>query len=83
MIYSLRHTFATRLATSPGMDVWTLCKIIGWSSLSVAMRYIRPSEDRVLAAFGDQHELSQSGDKTGDAAEITALAVTPATLLID
>jgi integrase len=49
LLYSLRHTFATRLA--PHVDAWTLCKIMGWSSLSVAMRYIHPSEERVLEAI--------------------------------
>ena len=64
MIYSLRHTFATRIA--PYVDAWTLCTIMGWASLSVAMKYIHPSEERVLAAFGQQPELSPTGDKTGD-----------------
>jgi integrase len=50
VIYSLRHTFATRIA--PHVDAWTFCKIMGWASLSVAMKYIHPSEQRVLAAFG-------------------------------
>jgi integrase len=49
VLYSLRHTFATRIA--PHADAWSLCKIMGWSSLSVAMTYIHPSEDRVLDAF--------------------------------
>jgi integrase len=49
VLYSLRHSFATRIA--PHVDAWTLCKIMGWSSLSVAMTYIHPSEDRVLDAF--------------------------------
>ena len=49
VLYSLRHSFATRLA--PHVDAWTLCKIMGWASLSVAMRYIHPSEDRVLEAI--------------------------------
>lgn len=49
VLYSLRHSFATRIA--PRVDAWTLCKIMGWSSLSVAMTYINPSEDRVLDAF--------------------------------
>lgn len=53
LLYSLRHSFATRLA--PHVDVWTLCKIMGWSSLSVAMRYIHPSEDRVLQAISGLH----------------------------
>ena len=50
VLYSLRHSFATRIA--PYLDAWTLCKIMGWSSLSVAMRYIHPSDDRVLEALG-------------------------------
>jgi integrase len=41
VLYSLRHSFATRLA--PHVDAWTFCKIMGWASLSVAMRYIHPS----------------------------------------
>jgi hypothetical protein len=28
-----------------------LCKVMGWSSLSVAMTYIHPSDDLVLDAF--------------------------------
>jgi hypothetical protein len=35
VLYSLRHTFATRIA--PHVDAWTLCKIMGWETLSVAM----------------------------------------------
>jgi integrase len=72
LLYSLRHTFATRLALSPSMDAWTLCKIMGWSSLAVAMRYIHPSEERVLEAFGQKPELSETGDKTGDSATAAA-----------
>jgi len=49
LLYRLRHSFATRLA--PFVDAWTLCKIMGWASLSVAMRYIHPSEERVLEAI--------------------------------
>jgi integrase-like protein len=49
LLYSLRHSFATRIA--PRVDAWTLCKIMGWASLSVAMTYIHTSEDRVLEVF--------------------------------
>ena len=66
LLYSLRHSFATHIA--PRVDAWTLCKIMGWSSLSVAMRYIHPSEDRVLAAFAGP-QLNGTGDKTGDSHE--------------
>jgi integrase len=49
LLYSLRHSFATRLA--PHVDAWTLCKVMGWASLSVAMRYIHPSDEQVLEAI--------------------------------
>src|SRR6516162_2775413 len=49
VIYSLRHTFATRIA--PHLDTWTLCKIMGSTSLSVAMTYIHAQDDRALKAF--------------------------------
>jgi integrase len=52
LLYSLRHTFATKLGLAPGIDAWTLAKIMGWSSLAVAMTYIHPDQKRVLAVFG-------------------------------
>jgi len=67
VIYSLRHTFATRIA--PFVDAWTLCKIMGWASLSVAMIYIHAQEDRVLAAFSQQSRAT-SGHFFGHAPEI-------------
>jgi integrase len=63
-VYSIRHTFATRLA--PYVDAWTLCRIMGWASIQIGMRYVHMSEDRVLAALSSIPELSGSGDKTGD-----------------
>ena len=51
VLYSLRHTFLTRLGES-GCDVWTLARIAGHSSVSMSMRYVHPSEDAVLAAVG-------------------------------
>ena len=49
VLYSLRHTFLTRLGES-GCDVWTLARIAGHSSISISSRYVHPSEDAVLAA---------------------------------
>jgi integrase len=49
VLYSLRHTFLTRLGQS-GCDVWTLARIAGHSSISISARYVHPSEDAVLAA---------------------------------
>jgi integrase len=50
VLYSLRHTFLTRLGES-GCDAWTLARIAGHSSISISSRYVHPSDDAVLAAL--------------------------------
>ena len=50
VLYSLRHTFLTRLGQS-GCDVWTLARIAGHSSIAISARYVHPSEDAVLEAM--------------------------------
>jgi integrase len=50
VLYSLRHTFLTRLGQS-GCDVWTLARIAGHASISISSRYVHPSEDAVLDAI--------------------------------
>jgi integrase len=50
VLYSLRHTFLTRLGQS-GCDVWTLARIAGHSSINISARYVHPSEDAVLDAI--------------------------------
>ena len=50
VLYSLRHTFLTRLGQS-GCDVWTLARIAGHSSIAISARYVHPSEDAVLGAM--------------------------------
>lgn len=50
VLYSLRHTFLTRLGES-GCDSWTLARIAGHSSVAISARYVHPSEDRVLEAM--------------------------------
>jgi integrase len=59
VLYSLRHTFLTRLGAS-GCDVWTLARIAGHSSIAMSYRYVHPSEDRVLDAMA-----MLGGHKTG------------------
>jgi integrase len=49
VLYSLRHTFLTRLGES-GCDAWTLARIAGHSSIVISSRYVHPGEDAVLAA---------------------------------
>ena len=50
VLYSLRHTFLTRLGAS-GCDAWTLARIAGHSSIAISSRYVHPSEDAVLNAI--------------------------------
>ena len=52
VLYSLRHTFLTRLGES-GCDAWTLARIAGHSNVSMSSRYVHPSEDAVLAAMAN------------------------------
>jgi integrase len=49
VLYSLRHTFLTRLGES-GCDAWTLARIAGHSSVAMSTRYVHPSENAFLAA---------------------------------
>jgi integrase len=63
VLYSLRHTFLTRLGES-GCDVWTLARIAGHSSISISSRYVHPSEDTVLDAMS-----RLSGHKIGHSTE--------------
>ena len=50
VLYTLRHTFLTRLGES-GCDAWTLARIAGHSSIGISSRYVHPSEDAVLVAM--------------------------------
>lgn len=50
VLYSLRHTFLTRLGES-GCDAWTLARIAGHSSIAMSTRYVHPSEDAVFTAL--------------------------------
>ncbi|PYV78615.1 MAG: hypothetical protein DMG93_22090 [Acidobacteria bacterium] len=65
VIYSLRHTFFTRLGES-GCDAWTLARIAGHSSVAMSARYVHPSEDAVLAALDrlSGHNFGHSGNSS-------------------
>jgi integrase len=64
VLYSLRHTFLTRLGES-GCDVWTLARIAGHSSITMSSRYVHPGNDAVVDAM-----LRMGGHKSGHSAEI-------------
>ena len=59
VLYSLRHTFLTRLGES-GCDAWTLARIAGHTNVSMSSHYVHPSEDAVLSAMANL-----GGHKTG------------------
>jgi len=50
VLYSLRHTFLTRLGES-GCDAWTLARIAGHSSIVMSARYVHPNADAVMNVF--------------------------------
>jgi integrase len=75
VLYSLRHTFLTRLGQS-GCDVWTLARIAGHSSIAISARYVHPSEDAVLNAMA-----RLSGHNSGHSAESLPQEKNSATLL--
>jgi integrase len=76
VLYSLRHTFLTRLGES-GCDAWTLARIAGHSSISISARYVHPSEDAVLSAMS-----RLGGHKSGHREELTQSKPHPQRLLI-
>jgi len=75
VLYSLRHTFLTRLGES-GCDVWTLARIAGHSAIGISARYVHPSEDAVLAAMS-----RLGGHNSGHTAEGPQLQAEPQKLL--
>ena len=84
MLYSLRHTFLTRLGAG-GCDVWTLMKIAGHSNIQQSMAYIHPDSKTVQAAV-EKAGKKKGGHKTRHNAEtaipkeILEVAVNPSAL---
>ena len=73
-LYSLRHTFLTRLGES-GCDAWTLARIAGHSSVAMSARYVHPSEDAVLFALGrlSGHNFGHSSKPNGNQLAVKSL----------
>lgn len=74
VLYSLRHTFLTRLGES-GCDAWTLARIAGHSSISISARYVHPSEDAVLSAVEklSRHKIGHSDNQADEKKSGTSL----------
>jgi len=74
VLYSLRHTFLTRLGES-GCDAWTLARIAGHSSVAMSTRYVHPSEDAVLTAVEKlgEHKIGHSAQRESATAVVRRL----------
>jgi integrase len=64
VLYTLRHTFLTRLGES-GCDAWTLARIAGHSSIGISARYVHPSEEAMFDAMS-----RLGGHKSGHTTEL-------------
>jgi site-specific recombinase XerD len=59
--HTLRHTFATRLVLS-GIDIATVSKLLGHSSIHMTMRYSHPTPEALKSAVSalDKPKLGKS-----------------------
>jgi integrase len=62
--HDCRHTFASRLAMTPGVDVYTVQRAGGWKSQAMVQRYAHLSPDYVRAAV-ERMARTQSEGGTG------------------
>lgn len=63
VVHSLRHTALTRLGEA-GVDVFTLKRIAGHSSVTTSERYVHPSDSAMEAAF-ERLQVAQRGHLIG------------------
>jgi integrase len=73
VLHGLRHTMLTRLGES-GVDVFTIMRVAGHSSVTISQRYVHPSPEAVERAFDKLESLNMKASQT--------LAVVAPTLLI-
>jgi site-specific recombinase XerD len=50
VVHSIRHTFLTRMGLT-GVDIFTLMRIAGHSSVTVTQKYMHPSDENMERAF--------------------------------
>jgi integrase len=79
VLYSLRHTFLTRLGQS-GCSPWTLAKIAGHSDLNVSKHYVHASDDEGADAIknleSSETKLKQRRNRAVVNAKLKLFAVT-------
>lgn len=59
VLYSLRHTFATRLAESTGGDLFILKEALGHADIRMCQRYVHTRADRLVMAMKQKELLDR------------------------
>ncbi|HLI30055.1 MAG TPA: site-specific integrase [Terriglobia bacterium] len=78
VIYSLRHTYGTRLGEA-GADAFAIMRLMGHSSVTVSQRYVHPSPEALeraverLQAMNESKRLPDDGKRR----DATAISTTP------
>lgn len=65
-MHGLRHTFASSLASSGKVDLYTLQKLLTHSSLSMTQRYSHLADEALLRAASVMEEIWRDAEKAGD-----------------
>ena len=73
VLYSLRHTFLTRLGES-GCDAWTMARIAEHGSVAMSTRYARPSEDAAFTA-GEARRAQNRAQSCGEQPQVREAAI--------
>ncbi len=67
--YVLRHTALTQLAQA-GVDVFTLARIAGHSSITITQRYVHPQADAIERAFAPFGSTNVNSLGTGENSQV-------------
>lgn len=87
VIYSLRHTFGTRLGES-GADAFTIMRVMGHSTVTVSQRYVHPTPETLERAFERLEErnkraadrLKEGDEKAAESLPTSQIRQLPATV---
>ena len=60
-LYDGRHTFATRMGRTPGVDVFSLSRILGHSNIRQTMRYVHTDLNDMRAAMEREQQYQCGG----------------------
>ena len=63
VIYSLRHTYGTRLGES-GADAFTIMRLMGHSSVTVSQRYVHPTPETLERAVDGLQAMNATASKS-------------------